>query len=328
MSGITWLHLSDWHQKGSDFDRQVVRDALLRDIRDRAKIDPDLAQVDFVVFSGDLAFSGQTTEYEYAQKLLLDPVLRAADQEPKNLFCVPGNHDLNRKTIEEMLPPGLLKPLNSDASVHNWLVDDKKRARALEPFDAYREFVSKYTGQPTPDYASIRKFPLNGRQITLLGFNSAWMCARNKLATDSNEYGDYGSLLVGEPQIHSALEALDDIDISIAVLHHPFDWLAEFDRFRIRSRLRRKCHFVLSGHEHCPDVEVMHGTMGKSIIIPAGACYERRIADHPRYTNAYNFVHLNSDGKGTVYLRRWNDINHEWREDSDSYANGRFSFSI
>ena len=26
MSGLTWLHLSDWHQKGDDFDREVVRD--------------------------------------------------------------------------------------------------------------------------------------------------------------------------------------------------------------------------------------------------------------------------------------------------------------
>jgi hypothetical protein len=27
-AGMTWLHLSDWHQKGMDFDRKVVRDAL------------------------------------------------------------------------------------------------------------------------------------------------------------------------------------------------------------------------------------------------------------------------------------------------------------
>jgi hypothetical protein len=31
-AGLTWLHLSDWHQKGMDFDRKVVRDALIDDI--------------------------------------------------------------------------------------------------------------------------------------------------------------------------------------------------------------------------------------------------------------------------------------------------------
>ncbi len=42
MSGITWIHLSDWHQKGPDFDRQVVRDALIKDLRERTIIDPIL----------------------------------------------------------------------------------------------------------------------------------------------------------------------------------------------------------------------------------------------------------------------------------------------
>ena len=32
MNGLTWLHLSDWHQKGRDFDRTIVRDALLHDM--------------------------------------------------------------------------------------------------------------------------------------------------------------------------------------------------------------------------------------------------------------------------------------------------------
>jgi hypothetical protein len=30
MAGLTWLHLSDWHQKGEDFDRKVVRDAFTK----------------------------------------------------------------------------------------------------------------------------------------------------------------------------------------------------------------------------------------------------------------------------------------------------------
>jgi hypothetical protein len=32
MSKVTWLHISDWHQKGEDFGRQVVRDLLMKDI--------------------------------------------------------------------------------------------------------------------------------------------------------------------------------------------------------------------------------------------------------------------------------------------------------
>ena len=75
MATLTWLHLSDWHQQGASFDRGVVRDALVKDLDERAAIDPTLARVDLVVFSGDLAWTGRSEEYEAAQREFLDPVL-------------------------------------------------------------------------------------------------------------------------------------------------------------------------------------------------------------------------------------------------------------
>ena len=110
---------------------QVVQDALIRDLRARAKIDATLTQVDFVVFSGDTAFYGRPEEFAAARQNLFDPVLDVLGLLPERLFMVPGNHDLNRNTIYEMLPPGLQKPLDSDAAVQTWLTDAKKRDRCL-----------------------------------------------------------------------------------------------------------------------------------------------------------------------------------------------------
>ena len=42
MTGLTWLHLSDWHQAERKFDRKVVCDALIKDIKERGEINPDL----------------------------------------------------------------------------------------------------------------------------------------------------------------------------------------------------------------------------------------------------------------------------------------------
>jgi DNA repair exonuclease SbcCD nuclease subunit len=148
MTSITWLHLSDWHQKGDDFDRTVVRDALIKDIRDRVKrIDPRLAQIDFVVFSGDVTQSGCTDEYKAAQVHLFDRVLKTAGTPRRRLFIIPGNHDLDWQALEH-LPADLLKPLESDAQTQPWLTDAEKRAKLLEPFKAYTQFVTDYTGQP------------------------------------------------------------------------------------------------------------------------------------------------------------------------------------
>ncbi len=326
MTRLTWLHLSDWHQKGNDFDRQVVCDALIRDISNRAGIDPSLTQVDFIVFSGDLAFSGKEPEYRTARDHLLDPVLKATGLSSDRLFIVPGNHDLDHDAFE-LLPPALQRGLNEEECKH-WLTGERKRKRLLEPFEAFSTFVSAYTGQDSPDYASICMWPdLGGKKIALLGLNSAWMCGRNKDA--KGEINDYGFTLLGEPQIHDALAQIAEADVRLVILHHPFAWLAEFDRNRVKERLGREAHFILCGHQHVPQIEVIKGTSGDSVIIPAGASYERRTATDPRYSNAYNFVSLDlSAGKGIVYLRRWSDQRNEWIADSDSPVGEEYQFDL
>ncbi|MCK9442408.1 MAG: metallophosphoesterase, partial [Methanothrix sp.] len=323
MVGLNWLHLSDWHQGGSEFDRQVVQKALLKDIQERVKINPELQKIDFVIFSGDVAFSGKAEEYQVAKEQFFQPLLDACGLSPKQLFIVPGNHDLDRNEFE-LLPRELTKPLASEAEVQDWLTDDRRRARLLEPFRAFTAFVREYTGQTQPDYADVRKMQIGDKEIALLGLNSAWMCGRNNA-----KIGDKGFVIVGEPQIHSILDEISGADLKIAVLHHPFDWLKEYDCNRIETRLRQGSDFILRGHQHKPRVEIMSGTSGDCVIIPAGASYDRRMAENPSYANSYNFVHLDFDtGRGTVFLRRWSDPRDKWLEDIDSCDGGKCEFNI
>jgi predicted phosphodiesterase len=324
MTGVTWLHLSDWHQKGKDFDRKVVLRALIKDIKERKEISSDLEKIDFVIFSGDLAFGGKQEEYKAAKDLFFQPLLDACELGPEQLFIVPGNHDIDQDKFE-LLPAGLNEPLSTEKEVQDWLTDDGKRSRALEPFKEFAFFVKEYTKQEPQDYANIKKIPvIDGKEIALLGINSAWMCGRNKEKT-----GDYGLAIVGEPQILDALEEISGAALKIAVLHHPFNWLNEFDRNRIEDLLRQDCDFILHGHQHDPKVEIASGTAGDCVVIPAGASYNRRVAENLRYANSCNFVHLDFDsGKGTVFLRRWSDPRNKWIEDLDSCDGGKCEFSL
>jgi len=320
MAGLTWLHLSDWHQKGKEFDRKVVRDKLIKDITDRKKISQDLAEINFIVFSGDVAFSGQPEEYQAAKKELFEPILKACGLGPEKLFIVPGNHDIDR-TKFELLPEQLLKPLDSDIQAKEWLFDREKRRVALGPFKTFASFVSRYTHQKNTSYANICQYEIGGKKISLLGLNSAWMCGRRK--DSKEEIDDKGVVVVGEPQIHDILDKVAESDIKIAVLHHPFSWLADFECSQIERSLMEGCNFILRGHQHEPQVSFIHGTNGECVTIPAGACYDHRI-----YANAYNFVHLDlENGKGVVFLRCWNGKD-KWREDVDSSPGGKFAFNI
>ncbi|MCX6579874.1 MAG: tetratricopeptide repeat protein [Candidatus Aminicenantes bacterium] len=324
-AGLTWLHLSDWHQKGMDFDRKVVRDALVDDIKKRRDIHPDLEYLDFMVFSGDLAFNGKKEEYQAAAEHFLAPVLAAAELDKSRLFIVPGNHDLDRDSFE-LLPPGIQKPLTDAEKIKYWLEDNERRERMLSPFKAFNEFVNSYADGNFSAYAGSRQLTIGGKTIALLGFNSALMCGRNR--DKKKKIDDKGKIMVGEPQVYELLKKHGDADLRIVVLHHPFDWLTEQDCNGVEIRLKKEAHFILCGHQHRPKVTIETGTDGSCILIPAGASYDRRKVSDQQYNNSYNFVHLDFENqKGEVFLRCWSDRNNRWREDIDACSNnGRFAF--
>jgi len=322
MGAVVWLHLSDWHQKTSDdFDRSIVLQALLRDIENRASINRRLERVDFAVFSGDVAHGGKAAEYRVAKDRFLDPVLQKSGVDPKRLFIVPGNHDLDRSRFD-LLPGDLTSPID-EAKTQKWLGDDEKLDSALKPFKDYRAFAAAYMDQERPDHAAIARFDVEGVTVGLLGLNSAWMSARNVVVKDGKEeIVDYGHLVVGEPQVRSGLEYVADAQLRIAVAHHPISWLTEFDRGRTNDALKPAAHLLLTGHQHDQRVTVECGTDGSCILVSAGAAYERR--DH---ANGYNFVWIDTGtGKGTVYFRRWNGK--AWAADTDTAPKGEFRFDL
>jgi predicted phosphodiesterase len=177
--GLTWIHVSDWHQKDKEFDRRIVRDALIEDIKNRAAISQDLATIDLIIFSGDLAFSGRIEEYLAAKEQFIDPLLEACGLGHDRLFIVPGNHDLDRKAFDPILRglPDLLKTYDD---VKNWLTQENCKAMLMKPFQAFTNFIADCTGTKQGNYASICIWNnIGGKKVALLGLNSAWACGRH-----------------------------------------------------------------------------------------------------------------------------------------------------
>lgn len=321
MTELTWLHLSDWHQRGEEFDREVMRNALKRDIEKRTEFCSDLAKIDFIIFSGDVAFSGKANEYQAAKAKLFDPLLEAADLEPKDLFIVPGNHDLDRQVVES-LPLELKKrPPISAKEVQDSLCDKETRSMILKPFQEFVNFIKSYTHQSQPGYGDIRIIP--DKSIALLGLNTAWMSGR---AGDDSEKG---VVHVGEPQIEDPLNRTFDQDVKIAVLHHPFEWFAKEERELIEHRLIDKCDFILTGHEHRSRVLLNPNRNGFCAQISTGAGYGGRIPDDPLEINSYNFVHFDLETKvGVIFFRRWFQERTEWKADTVAFREGKFVFDL
>ena len=325
MTGVTWLHLSDWHQENEKFkfDRKVVCDGLIKDIKTREQeISPRLEKIDFIVFSGDVAKGGDPDEYKKAKDEFFTPILDACELGPERLFIVPGNHDLNR----DQIPVSLSKPPTSNEEVVRcW---SEKRKTALLPFQDFYHSFPDLTGREPGEHCDFGPIEVGGKKISLLCINSAWMCARHK--DEGGKVSDQGYLCVGEPQIYESLEKISGSDIIIALLHHPFDWLAPFDKSRMDVHLKRKCNFILHGHAHEPGVSAIRDNFGYHITIPAGACYDRSLPSSSDYTYSYNYVHLDFDSdKGIVFFRKWSELNRNWKKDDETAPpGGERDFSI
>ena len=88
MSTITWLHLSDLHFRQGEqheWDEDIVLRKFLDDVQER--IDHDGLALDFVVVTGDIAFSGAGKEYALASQFL-DEALAATGLGKDRLFVV------------------------------------------------------------------------------------------------------------------------------------------------------------------------------------------------------------------------------------------------
>ena len=327
MSTISWLHLSDLHfeaKEKSTWDANVVLKELLVDLQGPVRQQYGLS-LDLILVTGDIASSGAHDEYLLAQKFF-DSLLEVTNLPKERLFIVPGNHDVSRKDIcpEAKKIISSLGSRKSREAVNSILADGPNLSLVLHKFDAYNNFVNTYLGGNIPfgseNYFFVHSLNLDSKKIAILGLNSAWAAFGGRK--------DRGKLILGERQVSDALERSRDADLCIALLHHPFDWLHEFDRESCEAQLMDRCDFILRGHLHRAEL-VMHITPdARAMTVAAGACYESR-----EYRNGYNLVRFDLERReGTIFLRAWSDSrNGFWTKDTSSYknvANGEYPFSL
>lgn len=322
MTFITWLHLSDFHFHTDElraWDEDIVLRSLLVDLQ--TMMDDGLSP-DLILVSGDIAFSGAPAEYILAARFF-EHLCQLTRLSKERLFLIPGNHDVNRRSITRGAQ-AIGDSLDNRDSVNAILATPPDRHLVFSRFDGYAAFVNGLLGRQPPfsseNYFAVHILDWDGKKVAILGLNSAWVSA-------SDRDKDKG-ILLGERQIRDALDQATNADLKIALLHHPLDWLRAFDRDSCEPLLMQNCDFVLHGHWHRTNLTIQANPDAQTLFIAAGASYEDR-----RSRNSYNIVRLDLEtGQGTVYLRSWsNQSGGFWSWDTQTYQkvdNGRFSFSL
>ena len=277
---ISWLHLSDFHFRAGDdkFSQDVSCDALARDIPSRLS---DEFPLQFIVVTGDIAFSGQISEYELALGFFTS-LLDNLGLDPDRLCVVPGNHDVDRSRQSYMYD-GVRARLTNQRDVDDFLGLEAERMQLMTRQSAFREFrerllVDSQVSETAEGLARARNYDLSGFRMCVLEMNSAWL---------SGDKDRQGNLLVGERQLIGALTLAESHrpHLTVALTHHPMDWLAEFDRMACYNRMVPQVDVFHSGHLHSHQAFIMLTSGSQCLHSAAGSTHQTR-----HYRNSYNLV--------------------------------------
>jgi len=296
---FTWLHLSDLHLKSSSkWESDRVTRALIHDLKElkSSGICPDA-----LFFTGDAAFGsvdGEEIEKQFDSfSSFLDSVRQvfSPEIEKTRVFIVPGNHDVDRSTILRSTTEWLR---NSDRTEHDIISDLQKNTNECKQWmlrlSTYRNFLKTYglhhLNPSDPHLVWTQIVKIGNHSVGIVGLNSAWSCASKD---------EKGKLWMGGRwQIGTTCNQLGQTDLSIALIHHPSNWLNEAEDPHVGRELASRFDLVFHGHEH---LDFVNQRADGTAIISSGACY-----DSSYLPKGYSIGSVRIDGsEGTLKLRTW-----------------------
>ena len=295
---------------------EIVLQELWKDLK--LQVDALAGGIDFVVFTGDVAWHGKKEEYDWAAEHFFRPLLDQVGLSADRLFVVPGNHDLDLDVVDAIASKGVAS-LKTRAEVDRLLESDGTRRALLSPLSSYTDFLGTLYGScPThkaldqPAFFYNEMLELGDQIVSMVGLNSAIFSGRNR--DIDGEIDDYGKLWLGDYQLSEALRRVPEGSLCIVIMHHPFAWLNDSDAQDAEPQISKTADFVLHGHWHRPHFKRELTSRGSTITIPTGSVF-----NESKWLNGYTLVRLSPDAQRlNVVLRRWDGTNREWHKDIQS----------
>lgn len=283
---INWLHLTDIHLKNTNNTYWSTTSTEHKIFLDDLKRQVDLlGDLDLVLLTGDLVFSGQAEQYDCLEKALKEIFDHLCVTKTPVVLPVPGNHDVAWNNVKGEIHIQALDDIVRDAKDFNkdglrGRLENKNGKKLLEQsFEAYLEWfaTSDYTPKENITYGVFpgeyfyqHKKVIANKEISIgiSGINSAVTHLRNDL--------NRGELQIWKDQFESAPGEhqgwVDDNTFCLLLTHHPWEWFSEESRnFAIEQYLSNSQYLIhFYGHQHEPELIRNHIAREHSIKMYQG----------------------------------------------------------
>jgi hypothetical protein len=324
------LLLSDLHsgQDKSKYPWDRIKENFARDLMYLE--DRFIDRWDLVIFSGDLAFSGEQQQFDETDSLLMDQWNRwNSNNWDVRLLACPGNHDLTWQTSSD---PTVSKICDycTDTAVGQLLWGESPDPHYLpaiqKAFSVYSKWWNSKKSWWPKNFVEGRlpgdgscSFSLNGLRLGVLSLNSSFVQLRR--STSEEEFK--GRLAIDGRQARYAVgngsvtEWAKQQDVNILVSHHPADWIEKklWRDFEQNIFTADQFHLHLCGHVHVPTAE---------LIKQNGAGPQRRLVCRSLYgrEKTANGVETRDFGYAAIQIVRGVDSKYNMRVMPRVAANG------
>lgn len=287
MNELSFIHLSDIHfvkssNDPSDIDKDL-RDAIITDLEINAR--ENLDNVTGILVTGDIAFSGNRKEYEKAKEYL-NRVCNVFHINPSDVYCVPGNHDVNQSIVNgsdlifaAQNAVDEARTIDDADKTFSKYISDNNFNALFKPIDEYNEFAKRFECDISSDNIFWQKdFELEDNlKLKVVGINSSFLSNR----TDHQKDKPDRLMYIGQAQIPCY-----ETDVATLLMcHHPPQcWKFKDD---ILQRINKRADIQLYGHMHSQSVTIMD----ENAILYSGAVHPTRTVD---WLPRYNWITISS----------------------------------
>lgn len=275
------LHISDFHynpDKYNKYDQNKIFNSLFAQLRKQG-------QIDFVVFTGDLVYSGENPDHFKSAYDYLIGLLDGMNISKDNFLICAGNHDVDRSQIGDALKvlfQGQIKgkEIKDNQSLNTFFTGGSiDLDHSFGPLKNYNDFLKNAVdGALNSELESLNciyKRQITDKQVGFVALNSSW-CS----VGDSDE----GILLLPSIVIKNSVEKVKDCDVKILLMHHPLHWFKNFNSIELIDLIHRNFDMVFSGHIHRNQVSTYYSANNGIFHNIAAATLSYNISDRLGYS--------------------------------------------
>lgn len=291
MSNITLVQISDIHYNLNEPENQgLVINSFFKDLE--SQLEKKEKNDTYCIISGDLVNKGNSKKiFNDFYDNFINHLLKHVPLQ--NIFCTPGNHDLNRSIIKD----------NIDK--HNDIIEKKYNETEFNKYLKSEENLFhmkfKYYEQFYVRKMNVSNFDLNGfdeklsPEITAFFLNSSLLCYGGL-----NGINDKGILKIETSRLNEWIQT-NQGRTKILVMHHPTEYLTNFAKAELKSMLKKGIDIMITGHVHDQELEQSF-ILETDEIIKLGS---PQLFSNKSDLNGYALINFDSNKVESIVYREW-----------------------